>query len=134
MFAGERMAVRDVERLRSVYPDARLFNLFGPTETNVSCAHEILGPVRHPDVPIGRPCPYLDVELVDHRAGVRPATRDRMPFVGLHPQQSHVGIFNGFGSKGSLMIPWHARQLANYLANQQSLSEQADIRRYWQIT
>ncbi len=65
LYAGERMAADDVQRVRKAFPYTRFMNLFGPTETNVSCAHEI--PRDHPagEVPIGAPCPYLDVRLID---------------------------------------------------------------------
>ena len=38
-------------------------------------------------------------EVVAQQAGVRPTTSDRQPFIGVHPQQSPLFIFNGFGSK-----------------------------------
>lgn len=68
--------------------------------------------------------------VTDHRAGVRPNTRDKQPFIGLHPQQPQLGIFNGFGSKGSLLIPWHAARFAEALHGGQELPEEVDIRRY----
>jgi len=67
--------------------------------------------------------------VVNHLAGVRPGTRDKQPFVGLHPEHAQLGIFNGFGSKGSLMIPWHAEQFRCHLMDGTPLPEQADIRR-----
>jgi glycine/D-amino acid oxidase-like deaminating enzyme len=62
--------------------------------------------------------------------GVRPATRDRQPFLGVHPQHQHLAIFNGFGAKGSLMIPWFSQQMCHYLLHHQVLSDEADIRRF----
>lgn len=70
------------------------------------------------------------VEVVEHRAGVRPGTADRKPFVGLHPRDGRLGIFNGFGSKGSLMIPWYAEQFAEHLLDGVPLPAEADIARY----
>lgn len=67
--------------------------------------------------------------LVHHGAGVRPATQDRMPFVGMHPEISTMGIFNGFGSKGSLMIPWYAERLVHYLKGDEALPQEVDIKR-----
>ena len=78
------------------------------------------------------------VEVLSHQAGVRPCTRDTAPFVGIHPEQPRLGIFNGFGSKGSLMIPYHAEQFADHLLDpllgNESIMPEADIRRYWQKT
>ena len=70
-------------------------------------------------------------ELIRHQAGVRPCTKDTMPFIGLHPQQPRLGIFNGFGSKGSLMIPYYAEQFSQHLQGRQTPLAEADIKRYW---
>lgn len=71
-----------------------------------------------------------DAMLIDHRAGVRPATRDRHPFLGRHPSHPRLTVFNGFGSKGSLMIPWYAKRFADFLIDDEPLPEQADIARF----
>ncbi len=72
----------------------------------------------------------LEVELVEHKTGVRPGTRDRQPIIGAHPCFANLLLFNGFGSKGTAMIPWHATALADHLIDQRPLPGHADIRRY----
>lgn len=62
--------------------------------------------------------------------GIRPCTLDKQPFIGRHPEKDVLVIFNGFGSKGSLMIPWYCQRLADHLLHQQPLPEQCDINRY----
>ncbi len=69
--------------------------------------------------------------VVDHRAGVRPGTRDKQPFLGFHPEHTQLAIFNGFGSRGSLLIPWHAAQFADVLCGMKPLPPHLDIRRHW---
>ena len=49
------------------------------------------------------------------KAGVRPATAGAYPVVGPHPTDSRLIAFNGFGSKGSIQIPFFAATLADYL-------------------
>lgn len=44
--------------------------------------------------------------VIDHQAGLRPATRDRHPYIGVHPEHNNVFIMNGLGSKGVIMAPW----------------------------
>jgi glycine/D-amino acid oxidase-like deaminating enzyme len=69
--------------------------------------------------------------ILDHRAGVRPATLGTDPFLGPHPQQPRLHIFNGFGAKGSLLIPWHACRYADYLAGAiDTLPDHAHITRF----
>lgn len=71
-----------------------------------------------------------DAQLIDHRAGVRPGTPDRYPFLGRHPDHPALAVFNGFGSKGSLMIPWYAQRFADFLTAAAPLPAQADIARF----
>ena len=69
-------------------------------------------------------------KVTGQQAGVRPATTDRQPFIGLHPKYPQLGIFNGFGSKGSLLIPWHAKAFADSLHGERALPIECDIRRH----
>jgi amino acid adenylation domain-containing protein len=65
LFAGERMLAPDAGALREALPGARLWNLFGPTETNVSCAFELPLGWTGSEVPIGKPCDYIELRIVD---------------------------------------------------------------------
>ena len=57
LFAGEVFPVRHLARLRRAFPDARLLNLYGPTETNVCAFHEVGEvPAGVASIPIGRAC------------------------------------------------------------------------------
>ncbi|MGR8929972.1 MAG: NAD(P)/FAD-dependent oxidoreductase [Gammaproteobacteria bacterium] len=76
-------------------------------------------------------CPALQpVDIVSGQAGIRPATLDKQPFVGHHPRYSNLHIFNGFGAKGSLTIPWHAQRLVSALKRRLPLPEFCSIQRY----
>ena len=72
----------------------------------------------------------FDYELVQHHANVRPCTLDKQPFIGFHPQHPQLGVFNGFGAKGSLQIPWYAQRFADTLMNNAPLPPNCDIQRY----
>ncbi|MDQ6955381.1 MAG: FAD-binding oxidoreductase [Mariprofundaceae bacterium] len=71
-----------------------------------------------------------NITLKQHQAGIRPNTLDKQPFLGMHPKYPSIGIFNGFGSKGSLLIPWYAQRMAQYLEHQTPLPSHADIQRF----
>lgn len=78
-----------------------------------------------------RVCPDLaDLQVVDHQAGIRPTTLDKQPFIGSHPRHGNLHVFNGFGAKGSLAIPFYARKFADFLTRQVALPANCDIRRY----
>jgi len=69
-------------------------------------------------------------ELKLQQANIRPTTLDKSPFIGAHLQHNNCHIFNGFGSKGSLQIPFYSQHFADHLLNKQPLNKQADISRY----
>lgn len=71
--------------------------------------------------------------VVEHRAGIRPATLERRPFVGLHPVHTQVGILNGMGTKGCSLGPFFARQLTDYLVYNSPITAAADVRRFNRI-
>ncbi|MEP5153382.1 amino acid adenylation domain-containing protein [Planktotalea sp.] len=58
LFAGEVFPISQLRVLRERWPDVRLLNLYGPTETNVCAYYEVttLDPERRVPVPIGRAC------------------------------------------------------------------------------
>ena len=68
--------------------------------------------------------------VCDHQAGVRPCTADRQPFIGKHPLKHRIAIFNGFGAKGSLQIPWYSQRFAELLLYNKPLPAACDIQRY----
>ncbi len=68
--------------------------------------------------------------LLQHRAAIRPTMHDFRPVLGLHPTLRNIGIFNGLGSKGSLMAPRLARMLVAYIEQQTPLPEAISIDRW----
>lgn len=71
----------------------------------------------------------LPFEVVEHKAAVRPAAKDRRPFVGLHPQYPQVGVLNGLGSRGVLLAPFFAHQLTQHIYNGAELHPEVDVKR-----
>ncbi|RKT55640.1 AMP-binding protein [Saccharothrix australiensis] len=64
-FAGEPFPPPDLRALRAAWPGVRLFNWYGPTETNVCTSHEVTDAdvARDAPPPIGSPCAGDDVWL-----------------------------------------------------------------------
>jgi amino acid adenylation domain-containing protein len=56
LFAGEPFPIKSLRRMRAAWPDVRLMNLYGPTETNVCTFFEVadIPEERTLPVPIGR--------------------------------------------------------------------------------
>lgn len=77
-------------------------------------------------------CPELTIKLIiNQKAGIRPTTLDKQPFVGIHPSHPELVIFNGFGAKGSLQIPWFCQRLADKLLDNVPLPDACNILRYY---
>ncbi|AYN39402.1 amino acid adenylation domain-containing protein [Streptomyces dangxiongensis] len=87
LFAGEPFPLKHVRRLRAALPEAALYNLFGPTETNVCTFHRVtdddLAPDRTAPPPIGRPCPYAHATLLD---------TDGVPLADVPGAEGELGI------------------------------------------
>lgn len=70
-FAGEVFPPRELADFAARAPGAELFNLYGPTETNVCTYHRVdraaLDGAR--ETPIGLACPYASCELVGEEDG-----------------------------------------------------------------
>ena len=75
----------------------------------------------------------LDYDIIKMWAGVRPATFDRRPFIGLHPNHEMVGIFNGFGTKGVTLVPFFASQYVNFLLGKETLDSEVNVNRVSEV-
>ena len=71
-------------------------------------------------------------QVQEHSADIRPCTVDKSPLIGSHTQHPQLTVFNGFGAKGSLLIPWYAQRFADNLLKQTDLPKNVDIKRYSQ--
>lgn len=57
--------------------------------------------------------------VLQHNAGLRPTTADRMPIMGRHREYPALWIFNGLGAKGVMQGPALASLLANAILQQE---------------
>jgi hypothetical protein len=70
-----------------------------------------------------------EYELLETYVGIRPATQDRRPFVGMLAGDT-MGIFNGFGSKGVSLSPYFAQSFVQAIKGEKELDPDVSIRRY----
>ena len=71
-----------------------------------------------------------DLDILETKAGIRPATKDRRPLIGKHPEYEHIYAFNGFGSKGVSMIPYFSNHFVEYLEGKIPLNEHVNLERF----
>lgn len=72
-------------------------------------------------------------KIISHKAAVRPATLERRPFVGFHPNYPVIGILNGMGTKGASLAPFFAHQLVQHIVYSFPIAPEADIHRFQRI-
>jgi len=69
--------------------------------------------------------------VIGHSTGIRPATRDRKPFLGKHPDIENVYIFNGFGAKGVSLAPYLSLQMRDHLIFHEEVEKDVNISRFF---
>ena len=72
-------------------------------------------------------------KITGQAAGVRPATKDRRPFLGKHPELVHVYIFNGLGAKGVSLAPYYANQFIQWMEGNGNLEDEVNIERFFSL-
>ena len=75
----------------------------------------------------------VQVKIKDHYVGIRPATKDRKPLVGIHPIYETIGVYNGLGTKGVTLSPYFAKLFASHLVNGTNLADEVNIERYFSL-
>jgi len=70
------------------------------------------------------------LHILDQHAGIRPGTSDARPFLGAHPSEPGLYLFNGLGSKGASLAPTLSRELCEFMFNGTPLDPASDIQRF----
>lgn len=70
------------------------------------------------------------LKITGQQAGVRPATKDRRPILGQHPEFKSLYIFNGLGTKGVSLAPYFAKQLVGNLLQNEVIHPEVNIERF----
>ena len=68
--------------------------------------------------------------LLEQSIGIRLALPDTLPCIGEHPKHPGLFIFNGFASKGGLLVPPMADAFIHSLEGTQPLPLAVDVKRY----
>jgi glycine/D-amino acid oxidase-like deaminating enzyme len=72
-------------------------------------------------------CEY---EILEHLSGIRPASKDRYPFLGEHPFTKNMFVFNGLGTKGIMLAPYMTEQLIALMENQIEIEKIISVKRF----
>jgi glycine/D-amino acid oxidase-like deaminating enzyme len=70
-------------------------------------------------------------KIVEHKAGIRPASVDRRPIIGRHPQYANLFVFNGLGTKGVMLAPYFSEKFVHFYLQKENLDPQVDVKRFY---
>ncbi len=68
-------------------------------------------------------------EILDQKAGIRPATYDRRAIIGPHPTYKNLYVFNGLGSKGVFLAPLLIKEFCDELDGKSKVHQDVSINR-----
>ncbi len=95
LFAGEVFPIAALKRLRTLWPASAMWNLYGPTETNVCTACPIPSTIpadRASPYPIGPVCSPLCARVVDEQGhDVRPGAQGELVIAGPGVMRGYFG-------------------------------------------
>lgn len=69
-------------------------------------------------------------DVVDQVAGIRPASKDRRPLAGQHPEYKNLYCCNGFGSRGMLIAPMLSEEMLHLMEKGKALPGEFDLARF----
>jgi hypothetical protein len=72
-----------------------------------------------------------DYDVLKHEAGIRPASIDRRPIIGAHPNYKNLFVFNGLGTKGVMLAPYFAKNYVNFYFQKEALNPDVDVKRFY---
>ncbi|UZR93917.1 NAD(P)/FAD-dependent oxidoreductase [Chondrinema litorale] len=101
----------------------------GATYNNRELDYEVTEDARNMLLDKMEQLTHLPYQVVGQLTGIRPATYDRRPFVGLHPVYEQLGVFNGLGAKGISLAPYFAKHFTEVLLSGFPLMGLVDISR-----
>ncbi len=71
-----------------------------------------------------------DIEVLAHRAGVRPTVADRRPLLGQHHIHRPLYVLNGLGTRGVMLGATMAKQLYQFIEDGMALDPAVNIQRF----
>lgn len=69
--------------------------------------------------------------VLKHESGIRPSSFDRRPILGTHPEHNTIAVFNGLGTKGVMIGPFFAKQLAEHLLFGKIIDSEVNTKRFF---
>ena len=75
----------------------------------------------------------VEHKIRDQSAGIRPATLDRRPFIGVHRERKNIAVFSGLGTKGVSIAPFFANEFVKHLEHNTVLDNEVNISRYFSL-
>jgi glycine/D-amino acid oxidase-like deaminating enzyme len=71
-----------------------------------------------------------NIAVKNHLAGIRPASHDRRPIIGCHPQYENLYLLNGLGARGVALAPFTADFLVKNLIADREFPPEMNVNRF----
>lgn len=75
----------------------------------------------------------IPYKIIGQRAGIRPASADRRPLIGIHPEFEPLAVFNGLGTKGVSLAPYLIYRFFEFIEKGEPLIPEVSISRYFSL-
>ena len=72
----------------------------------------------------------LPFEIIDSKAGVRPATKDRRPLIGASKVDERIQLFGGMGSRAIMCTPLLSEMYLDHLIHDSDIWPEVDMNRF----
>lgn len=72
-------------------------------------------------------------KVLRQEAGIRPATQDRRPLIGHHPDFKQLWVFNGLGTKGVMLAPYFSNKFVLFYKENVRPDSETDLRRFYHL-
>ncbi len=73
---------------------------------------------------------HLPIDVVDHKAGVRPSSKDRRPVIGQSTDHHSLYLLNGLGAKGIMLSPYYSEQLFQNIYHNLPINDVVNLSRF----
>lgn len=72
----------------------------------------------------------FDIEITEHKAGIRPTAPDRRPIIGQHSEFKQLYLFNGLGTKGYMIAPLLSKEFVEFILFGKMIDPETDLHRF----
>lgn len=130
-FQAEKLKIRSVVKADGfIFPETEEIYKVGATYEHSDVSNESTQAAYEILVEKLKKIINTDFQIIDREAAIRPTVLDRRPLVGKHPKFASLFLLNGLGTRGSMLAPYTATALYNFIEKGTEIDKEMNIRRF----